>query len=389
MVGGLAMEPLTAQDGVTTRVFHLRETVGIRRTEYPATVTVQLPKGALADAGHARVMNNSQELPAQFTARSSWDDGSVQTLDVDLNASLNPEEDRRFELQFGPSVTPAAKVDRGALTVEDQPDSLIVGKLKIAKSGSPLLSSASFRGEGIGRGANGLTITDTNGKRYDLSKAQTPSLEVVKNGPLVVLLKYTASIALDETTSVPVELLMEMPNSKTWLKTTATVTDRSRRLKDVAIERPYAWSGFPVLWDFGTDSGTYGVFRTATDQVTLTQTVGAGGASGWKVESGPLNQRRVLETAAGARSKNANGWGHLQDGAAAVAFAFARFGRDAGTYTIAFTGAGQSTYRFAPAAPPTQHQVTLYEHFVATPVAVGAATNPTAMLTPLSVTVER
>lgn len=388
-IAGFSTRTLGAQDGVTTRVFHLRETVGIRRTEYPATVTVQLPKGALQDAGHARVMNNSQELPAQFTARASWDDGSVQTLDVDLNASLNPEEDRRYELQFGPAVTPAAKVERGALTVDEQPDALIVGKLKIAKSGSPLLSSVSFRGEGIGTGANGLTVTDTNGKRYDLSKAQNPSLEVVRNGPLLVVVKYTASIPLDETTTVPVELLMEMPNSKTWLKTTATVTDRGRRLKDIAIERPYAWSGFPVLWDFGTDSGTYGVFRAAADQITLTQTVGASGASGWKIESGPLNQRRVLETAGGARSKNANGWGHLQDSKAAVAFAFARFGRDAGTYTIAFTGAGQSTFRFAPAAPPSQHQVTLYEHFVATPVAIGAATNPTAMLTPLSVTVER
>lgn len=386
---GLTLLPLQAQQGVTTRVFHLRETAGIRRTEYPATVTVQLPKGALADAAHARVMNNSQELPAQFTARASWDDGSVQTLDVDLNASLNPEEDRRYELQFGPAVTPAAKVERGGLTVEQQPDALIVGKLKFARTGTPLLASVSYRGEGIGAGANGLTLTDTNGKRYDLSKAQNASLEVIKPGPILVVLKYSATVALDETTTVPVELLMEMPNSKTWMKTTATVTDRGRRLKDIAIERPYAWSGFPVLWDFGTDSGTYGVFRAAADAITLTQTVGASGASGWKVESGPLNQRRLLETAAGSRSKNANGWGHLQDSKAAVAFAVGRFGRDAGTYTIAFTGGGQSTFRFAPAAPPSQHQLTLYEHFVATPVAVGAATNPTAMLTPLSVTVER
>lgn len=380
---------IQAQQGVTTRVFHLRETVGIRRTEYPATVTVQIPKGALSDAGHARIMNNSQELPAQFTARASWDDGSVQTLDIDMNASLDPEEDRRYELQFGPAVTPAAKVDRNALTVEEQPNAIVVGKLTISKSGSPLLASASYRGEGIGTGANGLTLTDTNGRRLDLSKAQNPNLEVVKNGPLLVVLKYTATVALDETTSVPVELLMEMPNSKTWLKTSVTVTDRSRRLKDIAIERPYAWSGFPVLWDFGTDSGTYGVFRAATDLVTLTQSVGASGPTEWKIESGAAAQRRTLERSAGSRSRNANGWGHLQDAKAAVAFAFARFGREAGTYSIALTGAGQTTFRFAPAAPPSQHQLVLYEHFVATPVAIGAATNPTAMLTPLSVTVER
>jgi hypothetical protein len=370
------------------RIFRVRETAGIRRTEYPVSVTVQIPRGALTDVSHARVMNNSAEVPVQFTARAGWDDGSVQTLDIDLNASLDPEEDRRYELQFGESITSTATPARG-LTIEDQAGAIKVGNLTFSKSGSPLLASASYRGEGIGKGQNGLTITDGNGRRHDLSKAQGASLEVVKGGPLLVVLRYTASIAIDDTTSIPVELFMEMPNSKTWLKTTATVTDRSRKLKDIAIERPYAWTGFPVLWDFGTDSGTYGVFRAATDAITLTQSVGASGPSGWKIESGPLNQRRAVEVSAGSRAKTTNGWGHVQDAASAVAFGFARFGRDAGTYSIALSAGGQSTFRFAPAAPTTQHQLVLYEHFVATPVAIGAATNPTAMLTPPAVTVER
>ncbi len=104
------------------------------------TVTFQLPKAALADAAHARVMTNSAEVPAQFTSRASWEDGSVQTLDVDFAPNLDPEEDRRFELQFGPSVTPAAEVGRG-LTVVDQPDAIVVGSLKFSKSGSPQLAS--------------------------------------------------------------------------------------------------------------------------------------------------------------------------------------------------------------------------------------------------------
>jgi len=79
----------------------------------------------------------------------------------------------------------------------------------------------------------------------------------------------------------------------------------------------------------------------------------------------------------------------VQDGKAAVAFAVARFGKDAGTSTIALSGGGQATFRFQPAVPSTQLQMTVFEHFVATPVAVGAATNPTAMLNPPSVTVER
>jgi hypothetical protein len=362
--------------------------MGIRRTAYPVSVTFQLPKGALSDAAHARVMTNGAEEPAQLTARAAWDDGSVQTLDADFNVSIGPEEDRRYELEFGSGVTAGAPPARG-LTVEDRPDSIVVGKLTFTKSGSPLLASASYRGEGIGTGANGLTVTDGSGRRHDLSSAQGARLEVVKPGPLLVVLRYTATIPIDAGASVPVELLMEMPNSKTWLKTTVTVTDRSRSLRDIAVERPYAFSGFPVLWDFGTDSHTAGAFRAAADAVTLTQTARPDGAGAWRIEAGPQNQRRAIEISADGREKVAAGWGHLQDETSAVAFAVARFGRDPGTYTIALSGAGQATFRIAPAAPAQEQRLVLYEHFVATPVAIGAATNATAMLNPLAVTVER
>lgn len=377
-----------AQSNTGIRVFRLRETAGIRRTEYPASVSFQIPQGALPDASHVRVMYNSAEVPAQFTARAKWGDGSLQTLDVDLNATLEPEEERRYELQFGPEISTAVPPARG-LTVDDRPEAIQVGSLTFSKSGAPQLMSASYRGEGIGTGNNGLTITDSDGTRHTLAKAQNAAMDVVKPGPLLVLLRYTAAIPVEATVSIPVDVQLEMPNSKSWLKTTVTVTDRTRRLRDIAIERPYALSGFPVIWDFGTDSGTYGVFRAPADQVTLTQTSTANAATGWKIESGPLNQRRTLEMSSGSRNKNASGWGHLQNPTAAVAFGLSRFGRDAGTYSIALSGSGQATYRFAPAAASTQYQLTLYEHFVAVPVAVGAATNPTAMLSPLSVTVER
>lgn len=377
-----------AQPASTSRFFHVRETAGIRRTEYPVTARLPLPRGTLADPTQARVMTNGAEVPAQYSAASRWDDGSVQALEVDFNASLAPEEDRRYELQVGPGVTAAAPAGRG-LGVTEQPDALVVGNLKFSKSGAPLLASASYRGEGIGTGGNGLVITDASGRRVDLTKAQNAQLEVVKPGPLLVVLRYTASVPLDETTSVPVELLLEMPNSKTWLKTTATVTDRGRRVRDISIERPYAFSAFPVLWDFGTDSGTYGAFRAAADLVTLTQSVGPSGPTGWRIESGPANQRRALETSTSARAKSAAGWGHLQDAGSAVAFAIGQFGRSAGTYTVTLAGSGQASYRFQPAESTTQHQLIVFEHFVATPIAIGAATNPTAMLTPPSVTLER
>jgi hypothetical protein len=377
-----------AQQSPATRVFHVRDTMGIRRTEYPVTVTIQLPKGALKEASQARVMTNSAEVPAQFTSRAAWDDGSVQSLDVDLNVTLDPEEDRRYELQFGAGVTAAAKVERG-LSAAEQGDTIVVGNLKFSKSGSPLLTSATYGAERIGSGSNGLTLTDAGGRRHDLSAAQGAQLDIVKPGPILAMLHYSATLPLDEGYGVPIELVLEMPNSKSWLKTTATVTDRQHKLRDIAVERPYAFSGFPVIWDFGTDSGTYGVFRAATDAITLTESANAGGPGGWRIESGPPNQRRAVETSAGSRPKLALGWGHVQDVKSAVAFAVSRFGRDPGTWTISLAGSGQAVFRFVPASGATQQQLVVYEHFVSTPVAIGAATNATAMLNPPQVSVER
>jgi hypothetical protein len=381
-VAALAQTPAPA-----TRTFSVRETMGIRRTEYPVTAKVMLAKGALADPSHARVTLNDAEVPAQFTAATTWDDGSVQTLEVDLNATLEPEEARRYTLQYGADVAAAARPAR-PIAVQDAGDAVQIGNVKFAKSGSPLIASATFRGEGIAPGSNGVVVTDANGQRHDLASAAGAKMEIVKRGPLVGALHYTAALPIDANYSVPVDVRIEMPVSKTWIKVAATVTDRSRRLREIAFDTPLAFSAMPVLWDFATDSGTYGVFRNPTDVATLTQTRAAAGAK-WTIETGAQDQRRAYETSAGSRVKTASGWGHLQDAKAAVAFGFEAFGQDNGTYSIALDGKGQMSFRFAPAVAGTQHHLTVYEHFVATPVAVGAATNPTAMLNPPVVTVER
>ena len=65
-----------------------------------------------------------------------------------------------------------------------------------------------------------------------------------------------------------------------------------------------------------------------------------------------------------------------------------RFGAEPGTYSIALNGQGQAVFRFAPAQPAPHHRLTVYEHFVAAPVLIGAATSPTAMLNPLVVSVK-
>jgi hypothetical protein len=178
-----------------------------------------------------------------------------------------------------------------------------------------------------------------------------------------------------------------MPNSKSWVKMDIVVEDAANRVKQVGFEAPYGFGDKPWQWDFGTDSGTYGVFRNPTDTVLLTQTVSPKGNS-WSVQTGTEKDLRPYESSAGSRPKTVGGWGHLVDANRAVAYAIDRFAAAPGSYTISLNGQGQAVWSFAPAQAKVQRRLTVYQHFVSTPVAIGAATNPTAMLNPLVVSVK-
>jgi hypothetical protein len=379
--------PLSAQ-GRGTVGFRVRETIGIRRTQYPVRARIPLRQGVLTSPTEVRLSANGADVPAQFSAASSWSDGSVQTLDVDFNASLEPEEERRYQLEYGAGISPAPSTARG-LSVDEQTDAIQVGNVRFSRSGTPLLLSAAYRGEAIGKGRNGIAVVDDRGRRHDLTTARDATMDVLKPGPLMVALRYSATLPIDEVYRAAVEVLIEMPNSKSWVKMTANVRDPGRRLRDISIETPFAFDAFPWSWDFGTDSGTYGAFRTANDGVLLTQMTAASGPTGWTIQTGAKQQTRPYETSAGRQVKAAAGWGHIQDARSVVAFAVDSFGRNPGTYTVGLTGQGQASFRYVPAAPPLVHQLTVYQHFVPTPVAVGAATSPTSMLNPPVVTIDR
>ena len=80
-------------------------------------------------------------------------------------------------------------------------------------------------------------------------------------------------------------------------------------------------------------------------------------------------------------------WGRV-DARGAVAFAVADFAREEGTYRIALSGSGQTSFSVEPVRRLAEHRLTVYQHFVSTPVPIGAATSPTAMLRPLRVEVK-
>jgi hypothetical protein len=205
------------------------------------------------------------------------------------------------------------------------------------------------------------------------------------------VVRYSGKLALDAGYSVPFAVTAEMPNSKTWVKYSASVDDPAKRLRDIAFNSPLSLTAeFPWLWDFGTGSWTYGSFRNANDSVVLTQVVKAV-ASGneWQVKTGTKGQEQPYEIAAGARSRIAEGWGHIQDGKEVVAFGFDKFGHQPGTYTVSFDGQGHELFRFAPAQPAVHHELTIYQHYVVSPTPIGAVTSPVSMLNGLAASLDR
>ena len=366
---------------------HVEETTGIRRTRYPVNAQVPFPPGALARADQVRLLGDDEEIPAQFSAGSRWPDGSVQWLRVDFNASIGPEETRSYRVEYGPGVSAGAGPGRGLALVEDA-DAIQVGRVRFSKTAAPLLASVSYRGEVIGSGRNGFAVEDTDGTVYELGGDTGVTFEIVRGGPIYVELRYSGRVSLADGAEVPFVVVVEMPNSKSWVKVTASVDDPARRLRQLSFHSPLTLGPRPWVWDFGTDRWTYGSLRNEEASVVLTNEVEVGGATGWRVETGPKGQERPYETTGSTRPVVA-GWGHLQGETEVIAFAMDRFASAPGTYRIALDGVGQASFHVAPAAPLTRHVLTVYQHFVGTPVQIGAATSPPSMLHPLVARVDQ
>jgi hypothetical protein len=361
---------------------HVREAGGIRRTQFPVSARVPFPRGALKDAASVTLLLNQTEIPVQAAVESRWPDGSVQWLSVDLNATIGPAESQTYTLQYGDGVVAHAAA-RG-LTAVETADAIQAGNIRLDKSGSPLIASVKYRDETIAPGANGLIVTDTAGATHDLTTADGLKVEILKRGPLSVVLRYSGSIKIDAGSTAPFVLTVEMPNSKSWVRISASVSDPNRRVREIALHTPLALGAQPWVWDFGTTRWTYGALRNPSDSVVMHHTA----VGDWIVSTGPKGRLQPYETSSTDHA-TFGGWGHVQGAKEVVAFAIEGMSTRPGTYDVAIDGEGQTSFRFAAAAPQAQHELTVYEHFVSTPVQIGAATSPAAILSPLVAVCDR
>ena len=280
-----------AQQGVSVEV---QETGGIGRTSFPARAVIDVPAGRLTPTDPLRFTSGDAEVPLQMTIRGSWNDGSVRTLEIDFNVSIAPFESKSFRLLFGQEPAAQAVNARGLSLTEDA-EAFQAGRIRLGRSGSPLLTSVDYRGELITEGANGLEILDDAGVRHPASQIGWGPVEVRKQGPLTVHLRYEGDLELSSGGRVGVAVDVEMPNGKSWAKLAAVVSDPDRQVREIAIHTPVHLGDYPWTWDFATLNGTYGAFRDAAGSVVLTQTIDEGDTGSWEVRSGPAGEEQPYE----------------------------------------------------------------------------------------------
>ncbi len=354
--------------------FTVHETAGLRRFGYPVTASLEMPQGVMRDAAAARLFDaKGKEVGAQFTAMSSWADGSVRGLDVDFTSSIGPKETEAYRVE---PAAGAPRQGRGGLAVTETADEITVASSaiahKIRRDGKPLLTSiVNSKTEFLA--ADGITTTLAPGKA-----------EVLKRGPFNVTVRLGA-------------VTLEYVSSKSWVKITQRVGELVKVGRDsveppspnnapsgknearrslapplLAVDAHFAMPEPPVLWDFGVESWLYGYFKKPTETVLLRQD-----ADGWRALTGAGEPSSLY-----ASGKRCEGWGHLAEKHRVIAFGMADFGAGG---EPAFRLDADGRFR----ASAQRKELTVYFHVVGQPVHVTALTSPPSMLAPLVVEVKK
>jgi exo-rhamnogalacturonan lyase-like protein len=355
----------------------VRETAGIRRGNFPSRAVVPLASGALRDPARVRLLDGEQEVPLQAAVLATWPDGSVRELELDFNVSIDALSGKEFRLELGELPKP---VITERLIVHESDGGLQVGRVRFGSERARLIQSVAFGSrEVVGGGSSGFVVTTHDGAAYLL---EPDGVEVTKAGPIAAQVRYTGVVPIGSR-RLPFTITLSVPNAKSWVKYSVNIADPLNQVRYVAFTTSLSFGAFPWSWDFGTGSRSYGALRAPGDAVTLAQSVVWPGAADWQIRARNANAEWVQERAAGARPTVAEGWGHLEGGDRALAFAVEHFAREPGEYSIVLAGDGQLEFRFAPSDPGGSHSFAVYQHYVSVPISIGAATSPVAMSTPL------
>jgi hypothetical protein len=391
MFAALAAPGSFQASGENARAFRLVEAAGLRRFGYPVHAIVPDAAGGR----NYRLIRDGQAIPAQF--RQTTNAGGQPQVELDFVASPEPLSQGRYQVWFGPAVEPGPEPQAG-LTV-DRVDDLF----RIKQAGGLTFEVASSLDHGlraagsprlayVRAGAPGFRIGRLDGSRTVLGAGRTMTTLISRQGPMAVALRSTGT-----TDDVASTIEITVPHSKSWIQVEWTCADPSGSVAALGFELDLLLEAVPTVVDLGAGSTVYGQVKPGERMELVAGTSGESPtkpAPAWSVLKGDGKSLGVLAAAAPGGPGRAEGWAHVMDARRCTAVAVAGFGVGAARDRLAISGEGRLTIErdfAAEGAKPMKGPKSLafWLHFVPTPVQVGAATSPQAILAPLRVEWDR
>lgn len=234
----------------------------------PLTFGIPMPKGAMIDANHARIVApDGKVVAAQFTVRGRWGHGpaaSVRWLGVDMQSAAAPpwwpkRETPAYYLEFGPNVRPAPPAV--ALRVEPRGTDFFVDtgavSFVVQQKGFNLISQITLGGKTLpGASGMGPYLVDHEGAIYRAANDGDVTLTLEEAGPMRAVIRAEGWYVKDGATgqetnySLPTDKLCRFITRieayagrsavrvlHTWI---VTFDSFSVRLRDVGLALPAA-----------------------------------------------------------------------------------------------------------------------------------------------------
>ena len=366
--------------------FRLTETAGLRRFGYPVHAILPEPRVGV----HFRLERDGKAVPAQFRAVDGPDGGTAIALD--FVASPGPLETAVYQVVHGDDLEPGPE-PKQRLRVEP-----IAGAFRITNGPAQrydvptdllgFLAGVGGQLEYLKRGSEGLTIRDRDGGAHRLGGASARA-SVARQGPLAVMLRFDSTAGPAGGPPVAWSVTMTIPSSKSWVETTWTIDDPEGLIAGMGFGLGLSVGEGPTLVDLGAGPGVYARLK-AGERIVLEAGEAAGFPpirGGWEVRQGPGEALEPIALPPYRGAVPAEGWAHVMDRSRCTAAALADFGASSrDRIEVDADGHVRIDRAFAaPGAAPRSgtKSWTSWHHFVPTPVQVGAATSPRAMLNPL------
>lgn len=379
--------------------FRLKETAGLRRFGYP--VSVVLPPELTGP--NLRLERDGKAVASQFRVVKGLD-GNERVV-LDFNSSPGPLESESYVIHGGDEVQRGPEPSKGMSVVKE-------GNVFRVSNGSALSylvpqnldklvrSVVNSGTEYIGdlRTTSGLELYQNVATPFAQTFGRNDQSQGVisRQGPIAVGLRFDNVVTLSGGKVIKSTVDMTFPNSKSWFEATWTIDDPDGLVAILTFELSLAIGGPTAYVDFGMNHTVYGQIN-GNERMFM----GAGRAPirpqgdanrPWFVGKGPDNAMQPFAEATSPNSR-AEGWAHVMDRDRCTAIAVADFGRKThdGLFVNAsgkvqfsreFVGVGVGAARDGFKGTKVLH---FWSHFVPTPVQVGAATSPQAMLAPLEV----